>query len=98
MDTAANIVEDTSLAIGHPVTVDIIKRDNCFFFNETGSNMQGKSHGRREDVKLVVAKDQAAKNAVRTNNSHFTVVPITNLIGGLVMLVMIFAAKIYSKR
>ncbi len=43
--------------------------------------------------RFVVAKGQAAKNVVGTNDSHFTVVPITNLNGCMVMLVIIFAAK-----
>ena len=75
------------------MTVDIIDRDNCFCFDETGDNTHGKSDSRREGERFVVANGQAAKNVVRTNNSHFTVVPITNLNGSMVMLVIIFAAK-----
>ena len=93
MDAAGNIVEDESLAVGHPVTVDIIDRDNCFCFDETGDNTHGKSDSRRGGERFVVAKGQAAKNVVGTNDSHFTVVPITNLNGCMVMLVIIFAAK-----
>jgi hypothetical protein len=93
MDAASNIVEDESLAVGHPVTVDINDRDKCFCFNETGDNTHSKIDGRRGGEKLVVAKGQAAKNVVGTNCSHFTVVPITNLNGKMVMLVMMFAAK-----
>ncbi len=93
MDSTSNIVEDESLAIGHPVTVDINDHDNCFCFNETGDNTHGKSDGRRGGEKFVVAKGKAAKNVVGMNDSPFTVIPITNLNGRLVMLVMIFAAK-----
>jgi hypothetical protein len=47
VDSTSNIVEDESLAIGHPVTVDIIDCDNCFYFDKTGYNTHGKSDGRR---------------------------------------------------
>jgi len=43
MDAAGNTVEDESLAVGHPVTVDIIDRDNCFCFDKTGDNTHKKS-------------------------------------------------------
>ncbi len=91
--TSKNIVEDELLAIGHPVTVDIKDHDNCFCFDKTGDNTHGKSDGRRGGEKFVIAKGQAAKNVVGTNDSHFTAVPISNLDGNMVMLVMIFAAK-----
>jgi len=63
------------------VTADIIDRDNCFFFDETGDHTHGKIDIRRGGERFLVAKGQAAKNVVRTNDSHFTVVPITNLNG-----------------
>ncbi len=98
MDVASNIVEDESLAVGHLVTENIKDHDNCFCFDKTRDNTHGKSDGRRWGEKFVIAKDQVAKIDVGTNNSHFTVVPITNLNGRMVMLVMIFAAKKLPKR
>jgi hypothetical protein len=93
MDAASNIVEDESLAVGHPVTVDINNPEKCFCFDKTGDNTDRKSDGRRGGKKFVVAKGQAAKNVLGTNNTYFTVILIINLNGRMVMLVMIFAAK-----
>ena len=47
MDAAGNIVADEFQATGLPVTVDIIDRDNCFCFDETGDNTHGRSDKRR---------------------------------------------------
>jgi hypothetical protein len=94
MDAAGtNIVEDKSLAVGHPVTVDIIDHDNCFYFDKTVIMNTERVMAGGGGERFVVAKGQAAKNVVGTNDSYFTVVPITNLNGSMVMLVIIFAAK-----
>ena len=97
MDAAGNIIDDESQAVGLPVTIDIINHHNCFCFDETGNYTHGKNDGRWGDEKFVVGKGQSAKSIIGMTDSHFTVVPITNLNGNLVMLVMIFMAKMLQE-
>jgi hypothetical protein len=93
MDAAGNPGDNESLAVGYPVTIETIRRNNVFFMDETGDNTHGKKDGRRGGEKFVVGKGQGANNIVGTNDCHFTVVPITNMNGHLVMVTVIFKGK-----
>jgi hypothetical protein len=44
-DANGKIVDDVSLAFGHPVTIDYVRPENVYFLNETGDNTHGKSTG-----------------------------------------------------
>jgi hypothetical protein len=56
MDAAVNPVENESLAVGYPVTIETICRDNVFFMDETGDNTHGKKDGRRGVRSLTLEK------------------------------------------
>ena len=58
------IVDDETLAFGHPVTIKYIRRENVFFLNETGDNTHGKDDGNRGGQRKVVPKGEIPKEIV----------------------------------
>ena len=93
MDLHGNIVDDESLAFGNPVTLNILRRDNVFCMDETGDNTNGKKDGKKGGEKMVCATSQTPRDLVGTKDAHYTIVPITNLNGVPVMIVVIFPGK-----
>jgi hypothetical protein len=93
MDVHGNIVDDESLAFGNQVTVNILRRDNVFCMDETGDNTNGKKDGKKGGEKMVCATSQTPRDLVGTKDAHYTIVPITNLYGECVMVVVIFPGK-----
>ena len=57
---------------------------------KTGDNTHGKDNGRAGGEKFVIGNSQIPRYVVGTINSHFTVVPISDMNGHMVMLVVIF--------
>jgi len=93
MDLHGNIIDDESLAFGDPVTLNILRRDNVFCMDETGDNTNGKKDGKKGGEKMVCATSQTPRDLVGTKDAHYTIVPITNLNGVPVMIVVIFPGK-----
>ena len=87
------IVEDETLAFGHPVTIEYLRPENVFFLDETGDNTHGKDDGNRGGQRKVVPKGEIPKEIVGVRDSHFTITPITDATGKLRFVVVIFAAK-----
>ena len=87
------IVNDETLAFGHPVTIKYLRPENVFFLDETGDNTHGKDDGNRGGQRKVVPKGEIPKEIVGIKDSHFTITPITDATGKLRFVVVIFAAK-----
>ncbi len=77
------IVDDETLAFGHPVTIKYIRPENVFFLDETGDNTHGKDDGNRGGQRKVEPKGEILKEIVGVRESHFTITPITDATGKL---------------
>ena len=98
MDMEGNIVENAAEGYGRPVTIKITRPTNVFYLDETGSITHGKDDKAKGGEKAVVPEGVTAKIVVGTNNSHFTVVPVTNAAACLVAVCVIFRGrKLMSK-
>jgi hypothetical protein len=92
-DTNGKIVDDVSLAFGHPVTINYVRPENVFFLDETGDNAHGKDDGNRGGQRKVVPRGEIPKELVGVKDSHYTITPITNATGTLRFVTVIFVAK-----
>ena len=92
-DTNGEIVDDVSLAFGHPVTINYVRPENVFFLDETGDNTHGKDDGNRGGQRKVVPRGEIPKELVGVKDSHYTITPITDATGTLRFVTVIFAAK-----
>ena len=63
-DTNGEIVDDVSLAFGHPVTINYVRPENVFFLDETGDNTHGKDDGNRGGQRKVVPRGEIPKELV----------------------------------
>ena len=96
MDMLGNVVSEDK-AFGYPVPIRIDRPKNVFYFDETGSNTNGKDDGDRGGERRVVPEGVDADVAVGIKDSHFTVVPVTDATGDLVFVCLIFkGAKLMS--
>ena len=93
MDREGNIVADPKDAFGLPVPIKFTRPGNCFVLDETGSNTHKKDDGQKGGEKKVVPRGETPKEVVGIKDSHFTVLPVSDLNGKLVFVKVIFAAK-----
>ena len=93
MDKSGNAVADEKDGLGLPVSIKITRPENCFVLDETGSNTHGKDDARKGGEKKVVPKGEVPRELVGVHDSHFSVLPITNYLGELVFVTVIFAAE-----
>ena len=77
------IVNNETLAFGHPVTIKYLRPENVFFLDKTGNNTHGKDDGNRGGQRKVVPKGEIPNKIVGVKDSHFTITPITNATGKL---------------
>eukprot|EP00985_Skeletonema_marinoi_P035040 scaffold45443_cov277-Skeletonema_marinoi.AAC.1 len=94
MDIDGNVVDDSSAAIGRQTSLKYTRPENCFVFDETGSNTNGTADKRKGGQKKVVGRGQKAQEVTGTKDCHFTVVPVTNLLGELVFVTIIFPGEV----
>ncbi len=78
---------------GHPVTIKYIRPENVFFLDETDNNTQEKDNGNRGGQRKLVPKGEIPKEIVGVRDSHFTITPITDAIGKLRFVMVVFAAN-----
>jgi len=96
MDIDGNVVDDSSAAIGRQTSLKYTRPENCFVFDETGSNTNGTADKRKGGQKKVVGRGQKAQEVTGTKDCHFTVVPVTNLLGELVFVTIIFPGEVFQ--
>ena len=74
--------------------LEITRNDiNLFVFDETGDNTHGKDDRNNRGKRVVVPAGVIPKQLVNIKNSHFTVVPVSNLRDELVFVTIIFKGE-----
>jgi len=93
MDRSGRIVEDERDGYGRPVQVDVFRPENVFVMDECGDNTHGKDDGNRAGEKKVVPRGSIPAEVVSTKNSHFSILPVSNLLGQTVLVTIIFKGE-----
>ena len=63
------IVDDVSLAFGHPVTINYVRPENVFFLNETGDNTHGKDNRNQGGQRKVVPRGKIPKDVQQSHEA-----------------------------
>ncbi len=92
-DANGKIVDDESLAFGHPITIYNVRPNNVFFLDETGDNMHCIKDGNRGSQRKVIPRGKIPKELVGVKDSHYTITPITDATGALRFVTVVFAGK-----
>jgi len=93
MDRNGRIVEDEKDGYGRPVQVDVFRPENVFVMDECGDNTHGKDDGNRAGEKKVVPRGAIPAEVVSTKNSHFSILPVSNLLAETVLVTVIFKGE-----
>lgn len=88
-DREGNVVSEDE-AFGYPVTLEFIHPENVFACDETGDKCGGKDDARNGGEKRLVPNGVIPKALVGISSSHFTVFPVSNFTGQLVLVQVIF--------
>eukprot|EP00956_Cyclotella_meneghiniana_P012685 scaffold18029_cov37-Cyclotella_meneghiniana.AAC.4 len=94
MDRVGNIVlPDAVDALGMQIEHTWVYPENVFVMDETGDNTNGKNQGNNGGEKVVVPKGMVPRNLTGIGDNHYTVIPVTNLLGVTVIICIIFAGE-----
>ncbi len=93
MDIEGNIVTDESLAFGRPVDMRYTRPQNVFFLDEKGCNTCETGDGANGGQLMMCPVGQTPLQVASTKDSHFTVVPVSNALGDLVLILIIFKGE-----
>jgi hypothetical protein len=93
VDRDDNVVEDAVNGYGHQANIVIDNPDNIYVMDETGCNTGGRNDKNNASEKLVCPTGVTPKQEVGIKDEHFTVLPVTNLAGVLVLIVIIFEGE-----
>jgi hypothetical protein len=92
-DANGKIVDYESFAFGCRMTIIYVHVDNVFVLNETGDKTHDKYDGNWGSQRKVVPRGKIPKDLAGVKDSHYTVTPITDAMGTLRFVTVIFAAK-----
>lgn len=93
VDEEGNTVEDEALGFGYKANIRYTRPENIFVLDETGGNSGGRNDKNNAGEKLVCPTGITPRQEVGIKDEHFTVLPITNLLGELVMVAIIFKGE-----
>lgn len=93
MDLDGNTVTDETLAYGLPTTIKYTHPENVFFLDETGENTCETGDGAKGGQLFVVPAGEVPKQVASTKDCHFTVTPVTNALGELCLICIIFKGE-----
>ena len=93
MNGKGDAVDNESLALGRPVSVNWTCSHNVFVMDESSSNAHGKDDSLKGGEKKVVPAGEIPREEVGIHDAHFTVLPIHNLEAELVFVTVIFKGE-----